>query len=135
VRTAPFLVMLSPGIRLAGAALGLATAPSLIARMHGERAGYADPTKGGLGGTLGYAAFGGPLAAIAYGQGHAAGREKAKNKGIENLQQLAALGAASLVPGANTQMSFSTPEQAAYAQQLIQNPQMINPYATQIFLQ
>ena len=67
--------MLSPGMRFAGAALGLGALPSIIARIQGERLGYADPSKSGLGGSLGYAAFAGPLAAIAYGQGHAAGRE------------------------------------------------------------
>lgn len=125
-------MQLSPGARFAGAALGLAV-PALIARAHGERAGYADPTKGGMGGTLGYGLMFNPLAGIAYGQGHAAGRERAKNSAIQNLQTLSAIGAGVVTQGG--QIVYPDPEAAHAAYQLMQNPQMINPYQTNVSMQ
>ena len=76
---------MSTGVRLANTALpevaallGLTVGvPSLIANWHGRHAGYSDPSKGGLGGTIGYGLFGSPIAGIAYGQGHQAGRNAA----------------------------------------------------------
>lgn len=112
--------------------MGLAV-PALIARIHGERAALADPTKGGLGGTLGYGLFGSPLAGIAYGQGHAAGREKAKNAAIANLQKMGALGAGVLMQGG--QISYPNAQAAQSAMQLIQNPQLMNPYNLQLNIQ
>ncbi len=51
--------------------------PALAARWHGHSAGYADPSRGGLGGTIGYGLLSNPLSGIAYGQGHQAGRNAA----------------------------------------------------------
>ena len=51
--------------------------PALIANWHGRSAGYSDPSRGGIGGTIGYGLLGSPLAGIAYGQGHQAGRNAA----------------------------------------------------------
>ncbi len=51
--------------------------PALIANWHGRSAGYADPSKGGLGGTIGYGLLSNPISGIAYGQGHQAGRNAA----------------------------------------------------------
>tara|TARA_R100001082_G_scaffold60419_1_gene33610 strand:- start:166 stop:459 length:294 start_codon:yes stop_codon:yes gene_type:complete len=74
------------GLRLANttapqvaAMLGLGLGiPALLANWHGRSAGYADPSRGGLGGTIGYGLLTGtPLAGIAYGQGHQAGRNAA----------------------------------------------------------
>ncbi len=132
--TAPFFIsaMLSPGFRLAGAALGLGV-PAIVARIHGEKAGYADPTKGGMGGTLGYGLMLNPLAGIAYGQGHAAGRERAKDAAIQNLQTLGAIGAGVVTQGG--QLVYPDPEAAQAAYQLMQNPQMINPYQTNVRMQ
>jgi len=54
--------------------VGLGSIP--VAAMHGEKAAYADPTRSGLGGTLGYGLFANPIAGAAYGLGHERGRNK-----------------------------------------------------------
>jgi len=59
---------------LVGTALA---APPVLGYTHGRVAGYNDPSKGGLGGTVGYGFFGSPIAGLAYGLGHQGGREAA----------------------------------------------------------
>lgn len=60
------------------ALLGTAmAAPPILGYTHGRVAGYNDPSKGGLGGTVGYGFFGSPIAGLAYGLGHQGGREAA----------------------------------------------------------
>ncbi len=58
---------------------GAIAAPPVLGYTHGRVAGYNDPSKGGLGGTVGYGFFGSPLAGLAYGLGHQGGREAATN--------------------------------------------------------
>ena len=53
-------------------------APPILGYTHGRVAGYNDPSKGGLGGTLGYTVLGNPLGGLAYGLGHQGGREAAQ---------------------------------------------------------
>lgn len=118
--------------RVAGAALGLA-APALIAGIHGQRSGYLNPNSSGLGGGLGYGLLLSPMTGVAYGLGHMAGREKAKDKAISNLQNLGALGAGILTQGG--QISYPNPQAAQAAMQFIQNPQMIDPYTTNLSIQ
>ena len=68
---------------LAGAALGLA--PSALAFMHGKSKGKNDPSKGGLGGSLANAVLFGPLAGMAYGAGHRAGRDVAVDQTMDDI--------------------------------------------------
>ena len=57
---------------------GLGSIP--VAAIHGEKAAYADPTRSGLGGTLGYGLLANPIAGAAYGLGHERGRTKAQDQ-------------------------------------------------------
>lgn len=82
----------SAAIRMAGklaGVLGLTVGlPAVIARKHGEHAGISNPMTSGIGGTVGYGLLTpliSPAAAIAYGQGHQAGRERANTKALQQL--------------------------------------------------
>ena len=70
-------------IPIAGLALGLG-AP-MLSYMHGKSKGQKDPSKGGLGGALAFAALLNPLSGIAYGMGHKAGREKAVSNTMDAM--------------------------------------------------
>lgn len=118
--------------RVAGAALGLA-APALIAGLHGQRSGYLDPNSSGLGGGLGYGLLISPMTGLAYKAGHISGQQKAKDNAIKNLQNLGAIAAGVLTQGG--QISYPNPQAAQAAMQFIQNPQMINPYTTNLSIQ
>lgn len=61
----------------AGIAVGL---PALIARKHGEMSGQVNPNTKGIIGTAAYGTLlANPFAALAYYQGHKAGRARANN--------------------------------------------------------
>ena len=65
-----------PAQTAAGAGL-LVGVPAVMARRQGELEGYYNPEHSGIGGTVSRGLFN-PLAGIAYGQGHQAGRERAQ---------------------------------------------------------
>ena len=65
-----------PAQTAAGAGL-LVGVPAVMARRQGELEGYYNPEHSGIGGTVSRGLFN-PLAGIAYGQGHEAGRERAQ---------------------------------------------------------
>jgi hypothetical protein len=88
------MMPISPAMRMAGqlaASLGIvAGVPAVIARKHGESAGFSNPATSGIGGTVGYGLLSPlvtPMAAIAYGQGHQFGREKAKAIALQQQRQ------------------------------------------------
>ncbi len=65
---------------LAGAAIGLT--PAVISYMHGRHTGHKDPSKGGLGGSVGWGVLANPLSGLTYGLGHRHGRDAAVDNAL-----------------------------------------------------
>ena len=70
-------------IPMAGAALGLGA--NALSYMHGRSKGKNDPSKGGLGGSLGTGFLLGPTSGLAYGLGHRHGRDAAVDQAMDSF--------------------------------------------------